>query len=155
MNEDTSSTAPKGRAPPPDLFGGGFIAAVGALALVIALGYDFGTPRRMGAGFFPIILSGLLILFGAAVAFVRPTSGEIAGPQRMRPILCILGAILCFGLLVTPAGLVPAIMLSVPIAALAERGRRPVPTLILAVCIAALVAAVFVYGLNVPIDLFW
>ena len=37
---------------------------VGALGIYMAQDYPMGTALRMGPGYFPIVLSGMLILFG-------------------------------------------------------------------------------------------
>ena len=43
------------------------LIAIGAVAMFIARNYPFGTALRMGPGYFPMVLGGLLILFGLAI----------------------------------------------------------------------------------------
>ena len=43
------------------------LIAIGAAAMFIARNYPFGTALRMGPGYFPMLLGGLLILFGLAI----------------------------------------------------------------------------------------
>ena len=45
-----------------DTVGGLFIAAIGVFFLVFALELPMGSAARMGAGYFPVCLSALLIL---------------------------------------------------------------------------------------------
>ena len=47
-----------------DLWAGLMLIAIGAAAVLVARNYPFGTALRMGPGFFPVILGGLLVLFG-------------------------------------------------------------------------------------------
>ena len=44
------------------------LAAIGAAAFVIGLDYDFGSATRMGPGYFPLVLSGLLTVLALAEA---------------------------------------------------------------------------------------
>ena len=43
------------------------LIAIGAAAIFVARNYPFGTALRMGPGYFPVVLGGLLIVFGLAV----------------------------------------------------------------------------------------
>ena len=40
------------------------IIAIGGVALFIARNYQFGSSLRMGPGYFPVILSAALVIFG-------------------------------------------------------------------------------------------
>ncbi len=51
-----------------DVLGGLLLVGIGIAGLVFGASLDFGTARRMGPGFFPTILSWLLIGFGGMVA---------------------------------------------------------------------------------------
>lgn len=132
-----------------------FVGGIGLAALGIALSYRLGTPQRMGPGFVPVILSSMLVVLGFAIALQREAREGPTSQIVLRPIVFVLGAILCFGLLIRPAGLVPASLIAVPIAAMAQPGRNPLSIAVLAVGITAFISVVFVYGLNVPVDLFW
>ncbi|MEN3354495.1 MAG: putative tricarboxylic transport rane protein, partial [Betaproteobacteria bacterium] len=47
-----------------NIMSGIFFIGVGALGIYMAQDYPMGTALRMGPGYFPIVLSGMLILFG-------------------------------------------------------------------------------------------
>ena len=49
---------------PKDFWTGVLFFGVGAAAFLIARTYSFGTASRMGAGYFPAVLSALLMFFG-------------------------------------------------------------------------------------------
>ena len=47
-----------------DFWAGLMLIVIGAAAIFIARNYAFGTALRMGPGYFPTVLGGLLIVFG-------------------------------------------------------------------------------------------
>src|SRR5450631_3625938 len=47
-----------------DFWSGIMLIAIGAVAVFMARDYPFGTALRMGAGFFPVVLGVVLVLFG-------------------------------------------------------------------------------------------
>ena len=49
---------------PKDFWTGVAYSVIGVIAFWIARDYSFGTDSRMGAGYFPNVLSGLLMVFG-------------------------------------------------------------------------------------------
>ena len=50
-----------------DVWAGVMLIATGAAAVIIARDYAFGTSLRMGPGYFPSVLGGLLVLLGVGV----------------------------------------------------------------------------------------
>ncbi|MDR6759344.1 hypothetical protein J2Y48_004660 [Mycoplana sp. BE70] len=64
-----------------DVESGVFFTAAGAVTLLLSTNYSFGSAARMGPGFFPIILSALLMLLGLAFLF----SGLLVGSKHMHP----------------------------------------------------------------------
>ena len=132
--------------------------AAGLLFMAIAgffawqgLGLDMGTTTRMGPGYFPMILSGLLFLLGLLVtikSFGR--EGEPMGPIAWRGILFILPAPVFFGLTVRGLGFVPALFVTTLIAAQASMKMRPMYALVLAVAVTVMSTLIFSYGLGLP-----
>ena len=47
-----------------DFWAGAMLIATGGAAIYLARDYAFGTALRMGPGYFPSVLGGLMILFG-------------------------------------------------------------------------------------------
>ncbi|MCZ0962624.1 tripartite tricarboxylate transporter TctB family protein, partial [Paracoccus benzoatiresistens] len=91
------STKPKDQT---DIAAGLFFMALGGFFGWQALQMEIGTSLRMGPGYFPIVLSGLLFLLGAVIlfkAFGRPDD-EPFGRIAWRGILFILPAPIFFGL---------------------------------------------------------
>jgi putative tricarboxylic transport membrane protein len=128
-------------------------AGVGLAALLIARRYNMGSSVRMGPGFFPTILSTLLLFAGGISilrSFLHKGEAEPIGRFAWREIGLILGSIVLFGLTVRGAGLALSLVLLVLISALASRSFRPKAAILLAVVTTALSVAVFVKGLGLP-----
>ena len=136
---------------PRDFYAGLMYAALGLGAIVVARGYTMGTSVRMGPGYFPTVLGGLLVLVGSLSmirSFLRP--GEAIGAFAWRDILLVLGSAVLFGLTVRGAGLFPSLFAMVVISAWASSEFRLKSTLLLAAASAIFSALVFVKGLGLP-----
>ena len=137
-----------------DFLAGLMFAGVGAVALAIASTYRIGTPVRMGPGFFPIILTGLLILLGTSIMASALKSGEVALPRLVwRPLLVVTGVVAVFAFLVNTAGLALTTMIVLIASRLARPGYPWAETLVLAIAATIVTAAVFYYGLGLQLHL--
>src|SRR3954471_22145241 len=79
---------------------------VGALGIYMAQDYPMGSALRMGPGYFPIVLSGLLILFGIYCliqGLLKPEKLKGDGWSLRALVILPIGAII-FGLLMEYAG---------------------------------------------------
>jgi hypothetical protein len=126
----------------------------GALGLWFGRGYTVGTTFQMGPGYFPLVLSIGLIAIGLIVV-VRSLAQTGDAPERgsLRPLAVVLCAVTAFGLLVEFAGLIAAVAVTVLVGGLASLESRRLELAILAVGTAVFCAALFVYGLGLPIPL--
>jgi Tripartite tricarboxylate transporter TctB family len=139
---------------PRDFWTGVIYVAVGAGAVVIARDYGLGTAFRMGPGYFPTILGGLLVLIGLlSLGRAALRSGEPLPPARIKGLLAVTIATLGFGALLRGAGLVVALPVLVVVSAAASARFRWGPALALAAGLTLFCAAVFLKGLGVPIPL--
>ena len=87
-----------------DLIAGLLFIVLGALAAVLARDYPFGTTMRMGPGYFPTMLGGILLVFGATILLRGIRSGEtVKGEWGVRPLAWITLSIILFGFLLDPA----------------------------------------------------
>ncbi len=139
-----------------DLAAGAVFAGFGLAFAITSATYEVGTALRMGPGFFPLALGGVLVVLGIAIAvkgFVAGDGSEI-GPVPWRAIVLLLGAILFFGFTVRDLGLVPALFVAVLLAALAGRSARVIPAVVTAVSLTVLSVLIFVYALQLRLDLF-
>lgn len=134
-----------------DFWSGVMLLAIGAGAAYIARGYPMGTVLRMGSGYFPTILSGMLALFGVALILrSMRTTESIEGGWSARGLIILPIAFALFGFLLDRAGFVPAILVLVIGAAAAGPEFKLLEALGLALFMAALGVAVFIYGLGLP-----
>ncbi|MEH6719753.1 MAG: tripartite tricarboxylate transporter TctB family protein [Aurantimonas endophytica] len=139
-----------------DLLAGGIFVAFGLAFGYASYGYDLGTPLRMGPGFFPLALAGILILLGLLIALagIRNTEDAPIGAFPVRGFVLIIAALMVFALTIKGLGLAPALFLTVLLAAFASRRTKPLAGLVMAVALPAFCIAVFIYALSVPVPLF-
>lgn len=117
-----------------------------------SLGLELGTAFRMGPGYFPLVLSGVLIVFGLLVlfnAFKTDAPGDI-GSFAWRGAAFILPAPIFFGLTVRGLGFVPAIFLTTVIAGMASPKMKLRWALLLALAVTVFSTLVFSYALGLP-----
>lgn len=137
-----------------DFIAGLLFIVLGALAIVLARDYPFGTTMRMGPGYFPTVLGGILFLFGVTVLARGIRLGEkVKGEWGWRPLALIAFSIVLFGFLLDRAGMIPAIVVTLFVAAAAGHEFRLKEVLLLAVVMTAFSVAVFSYGLKLPYPL--
>lgn len=119
---------------------------------VQALGLEIGTAFRMGPGYFPLVLSAILILLGLLIiaSAIHDRGSEGIGTLAWRGVLFILPAPIFFGLTVRGLGFVPAIFVTTLIAALASFKMRLHWALVLAASVTLFATVVFSYGLGLP-----
>ena len=138
-----------------DLLAGLLFTALGLAMAVGTQDYEIGTARRMGPGYFPMLLSGLLVILGVAIA-IRAFFGSEGrvGKMAWTPLAIITVAVVVFGLTIRGAGLVPATVLLVVISLLASIHFRLRTAIWLSVGLAVFAYLVFSYGLNLPMYAF-
>lgn len=133
-------------------------AAAGILFIAFGLFFglqsfnlDIGTAFKMGPGYFPLVLSALLVVFGLAILIVALSkAGEEIGAYAWRGMIFILPAPVFFGLTVRGLGFVPSIFLTTIIAAMASLRMKLPAALLLAVSLTIFATLVFSYGLGLP-----
>ena len=119
-----------------DIGAGLIFIAIGILFGLGSIGLEIGTALRMGPGYFPLVLAGLLVGLGLVIlahGFGHPTTGGLAIPWR---------------------GLVPAVMLVVLISAFASQRMSMLLALVLSVALTLFCVLVFSFGLGLPLRLF-
>ena len=141
---------------PQDLGAGAVFVLIGVAGLYFGRELAFGTAARMGPGYFPILLSVLILAIGIIVAIRGlTTEGPPIEPVQLRPIAMIVAAILIFGVLIDVVGLALTALLLTVFAAYARREVKLTETILLGAGLAAFTVAVFVYLLGQPLPAWW
>jgi hypothetical protein len=134
-----------------DALAGILCIVLGAIFGIQALGMEIGTSLRMGPGYFPLALAGLLILLGGLiVASSFKTVAEEMSAHAWRGMLFILPAPIFFGLTVRGLGFVPSIFATTLIASMASLKMKLLPALLLAAGVTVFCTLVFSYALGLP-----
>jgi Tripartite tricarboxylate transporter TctB family len=138
-----------------DFWAGIMLIVTGAGAIIIARNYAFGTALRMGPGYFPSILGGLLCLFGlylVAVGLHHKEAMEGRG-WSLRALIMLPLALVLFGLLMEHAGFIPALLVLIFGSALAGKEFRLIEVVLLAIGLTVFSVALFIWGLGLPYPL--
>ena len=137
-----------------DFWAGVVLIMTGALAVLIARDYPFGTAVRMGAGYFPTVLGTALVLFGIHVLVKGLRSVEkIEAGWSLRAVVVLPLSLALFGFLMDRAGLVPALAALIVGSAAGGSEFKIVEVILLATLLIAFSMAVFVWGLGLPYPL--
>ncbi|MDQ1184723.1 hypothetical protein QE408_001866 [Agrobacterium larrymoorei] len=116
---------------------------------------ELGTAFRMGPGYFPLVLSLILVLLGGVILLrAGKIAGEPMGSIAWRGIFFILPAPIFFGFTVRGLGFVPALFLSALIASFASHKMKPMMAVLLSAAITVFSVLVFNYGLGLPFQRF-
>jgi hypothetical protein len=140
----------------PKDFGAGVLYIVfGAVGFFVARDYGMGQASKMGAGYFPTVLSVLLTAFGLA-AVIRSfiSKGEPLGKFAWKAAALVTASVVLFGVLLIPAGLIIALVALCLVSASASHyfkfEWKATGLLLILVIFCALV---FAKGLGVPMPL--
>jgi len=138
-----------------DVWAGAMLIVTGATSVIIARDYASGTSLRMGPGYFPSVLGGLLVLFGIyLVASGLRSNEKIAGGWSLRALVVLPLSLVMFGLLMEYTGFVPALMVLIVGSSAAGSEFNLKEALLLATGLTAFAVALFIYGLGLPYPLF-
>ncbi|MDF2797316.1 MAG: hypothetical protein K0R85_60 [Devosia sp.] len=133
----------------------------GAIFLTFAIGfglvstaYPLGSGAQMGPGYYPLMLSGVLALLGAAIAL----AGRRKPAQQMivvRPLalLSVLASPLLFALTLRPLGFISAVILTSLLATMAAPKMSWTARLLTALGLAIGCTTIFIWGLGIPLPL--
>ena len=138
-----------------DFLAGLIFIGLGAAFAIGALAYPLGSALRMGPGYIPVALGGVLVLLGLLVIVEGffAEGGEL-GPTPWRAIVLILASIFFFGLMVRRLGLAPTLFIAAFIASFSSREMRLLPALAIALALTVFCILIFVKALGLPVQLF-
>ncbi|MBA4372590.1 MAG: small permease of tripartite tricarboxylate transporter [Thermodesulfovibrio sp.] len=139
---------------PKDFWTGIIYIAFGSGAIIMARDYGMGTARKMGAAYFPVVLSVILIVIGLISllrSFLRP--GTPVGRFPFRGLMLVTAATALFGLIVRGAGMVIALPVLVIVSAYASRKFSWRTSIYLSVLLTVLCILIFLKGLGIPLPI--
>ena len=137
---------------PKDFWAGLMFLAFGVGFAWVAQNYQMGTSVRMGPAYFPTVLGGILAIIGLAIVVQSLlAAGGPVGKFYFRPLILIVFAVVIFGILLKPLGLVLSLALLVGIGAFGGFEFKSKEVAILYVVLAIFSTWVFVKGLGLPI----
>ena len=127
---------------------------IGAVAIYIAQDYPMGSALRMGPGYFPIVLGGIMGLFGIyelIIGVLKPD--PVQGNWSIRALAILPISAVIFGVLMEHAGFIPALIALVFASALASNEFKFWEVLLLSVGLTIGCTGLFIYGLGLPYPL--
>jgi hypothetical protein len=140
-----------------DILAGVIFVAFGLAFAITSLRYELGTPLRMGPGYFPLVLGGILVLLSLLIVgkgFVSSSSDEgRLGSVPWRALLLIVAAVVFFGLTVRGLGIVPATAVTALLTALASYRTGILAALAIAAGLTVLCVLIFVLALQLRLPL--
>jgi uncharacterized membrane protein len=138
-----------------DFFAGLMYIVTGAVGMWIARDYPFGSALRMGPGYFPTVLGGIMIAFGIYVLALgfRAEYEKIQGNWSIRALIVLPISMVAFGILMEEAGFIPAMLALIPISAAAGREFKWLEVVLLTIGLTILCTLGFIYALGLPYPL--
>lgn len=134
--------------------GSALLLALGLFFVFGSIEMEIGTARRMGPGYFPLVL-GSLVSFLAVISIIVSFLEETR-IQRIdiRSFAAVSAGVAAFALVTPQFGLVPAAFLSVLASSLADSRMSFLLKIILAVGMSLAVWLIFIIALQLPFEAF-
>ena len=141
---------------PRDFAAGLIFFTIGVLWMMAATHYRIGRATAMGPGYFPLAVAIVLTVLGASsvVRSLRFVDEEPFGRWPIAALICVLGGIVAFALLLESVGLIAASGAVVLLCCWSRLRAWPIETATLTLALIAMVSGIFVFGLGLPVDLF-
>ena len=129
---------------------------MGLAGLYFGKELNYGSAGHMGPGYFPFILSWMIIGIGVFVGLTSLTiEGPPIDPPQFRPAFFVLLSVVVFGYLMDYVGLAITGVVMTLIAAFARREINWFESLLLGIGLSIGCVLIFVYGLGQPLPAWW
>lgn len=140
---------------PKDFYAGLMFFLFGLAAMIIAFQYPLGTAARMGPGYFPRVLGGIIMVLGfILMARSFRLQGTSISPFAWKAIGLVLGGVCVFGAIVMTVGMVLATTALIFITGLASKEFNVRESLISSVILSAVAVLMFIVGLKLQFPIF-
>jgi hypothetical protein len=138
-----------------DFLAGLMMIIIGGIAFFMALDYPFGSAVRMGPGYFPRVLAGILIAFGVYVLIRGTLKAErVQGVWGWKPLAFIVISLAVFGWMMDRFGMIPALIAMFFLSAFGGHEFKFKEVIILTVLMIAMAWVIFIYLLGLPYPMF-
>jgi hypothetical protein len=138
---------------PKDFWSGLMFCGFAVVGLLAARGYSLGAAGKMGPGYFPLLLGGVLALLGVVlIARSIVLDGEPLPRFHILPLAVIAVAVCLFGVLIEPFGLVIALAVLTMLSARAGPQFRWLEAAALTAVLIVFSIGVFVYALGLSLS---
>ncbi|MGD9945752.1 MAG: tripartite tricarboxylate transporter TctB family protein [Burkholderiaceae bacterium] len=134
-----------------DFWAGVMFAVLGLLFVVLSQQYQLGTAAKMGPGYFPTMLGGLMAILGFVTAWLSTSRSNVEAKLSKvgwREIFLILFSVAVFATALQPLGMIIAVILLIGIAATASHEFNWKETIISIIVLLIASELVFVKGLE-------
>ncbi|HMN84257.1 MAG TPA: tripartite tricarboxylate transporter TctB family protein [Burkholderiaceae bacterium] len=134
-----------------DFWAGIMFLVTGLLFIALSQQYQLGTAAKMGPGYFPTVLGGLMAFLGILISWGSTAkSNPLTSLTKVgwRELTLVLLAVAAFGFLLPRLGMVLSLIALIGIAAVAGHEFRLRDTLLSMVLLLIISYGVFVYGLE-------
>jgi len=129
---------------------------IGLAGIYFGKDLTFGTASRMGPGYFPTIISFLILGLGVVIGLRSiAVEGPPIGKLQFRPLIFVIASILVFGILIDRVGLAIAAVTLTLVAGYARRNVNLKEMFVLGAGLAIFTIVVFVYALGQPLPAWW
>lgn len=140
-----------------DLLAGLIFIGFGLAFGYASLNYQVGTAFRMGPGYFPLVLSGIIIFLGVIILLQSFATAAEEGPiggVPWRGLALIMAALVFFGFTVRGLGLLPSLFITSFMSASASRQTSLAGAFLIAAMLTVICLLIFVWGLGMPLRIF-
>jgi hypothetical protein len=137
-----------------DLLAGLIFIGFGLAFGYASLTYDVGTALRMGPGYFPLVLAGIVALLGIIIVVQAFMAGSDETPLERVPwlgVILILGSLIFFGVTVRGLGLAPSLFVTTFMSAFASQKTGLFGALAIAAVIVTICMLIFIVALGLPL----
>lgn len=134
-----------------DFWAGIMFLVAGLLFIALSQQYQLGTAAKMGPGYFPTVLGGLMGFLGILISWgATARSNPVTTLTKVgwRELILVLAAVAAFGFLLPRLGMVLSVIALIGVAAVAGHEFRLRDTLLSIVVLLIISYGVFVYGLE-------
>ncbi len=137
-----------------DFWSGTMFVVLGVLFIVLSRQYQLGTAAKMGPGYFPTVLGGILAVLGGMIvlsAFSKTNPEAKLSPVGWRELFLLLGGVLLFAILLPKLGLIVSLWVLIFVSALGSHEFNFKETFLSAIVLSVLGWGVFAKGLELQL----